>query len=654
MSRIKKIVYNEVLWIADELIKTSKEDANGVYWETLHKQPYGQLYSQVNEEIYNGVSGISLFFISLYKHTKQDKYLQTAKKSLFWAIHYIKTLSARYYTFYTGTVGVIYALVKLYEATKDPSNLDKANALFLELKNGIVEEVELDDLLSGNAGNLFVITLLYTYTRDPEQEKIIKILVEKLIKNARISKYGLKWGYVSDTIDSLTGMSHGACGIAHVLLEVGEALDYPELKWIAEKAFAYEDEYYSVSLGSWINMQVPDNPDIKALTLEKGLSYYLENEEDVNTWAHGNSGIGLTRLNAYKFLKKKRYKNLAIRAIDKTISDIKKEIEIPNYTLSTGIGSWIELLLTASRFLREKSLAIEMQNLVNKVIDYRKDTGFYGSGWYINKPDPALLVGFSGIGHLFLQILDKNIDSALLPKIKSKIQFPAESKMTLKCFKKDIYGKHVKRTIWFLESNDVCVDTVYENGQYGFNVRGFSRKISSLIKTLDIKKRKMAKDVFRLESTAIEMLVNSNYNIYREHKNDFFIKQLSKFENLNLDLFHKYTFQTSEYIKIVNCEWQWPQFDKNSCLENQYHHKNSYPVLLRPGIQNVEEFRLNVSSALLLDILKRPRTLYDLIELLKKKLDTHDEETLQNRLIQQLHYFMKQNFIETKEKMRAT
>lgn len=648
MRKIKNIVYKEVLWIAEELIKNSKEDANGLYWETLHKQPYGELYSQVNEEIYNGVSGISLFFISLYKYTKEDKYLHIAEKSISWSIHHIKTLATKYYTFYTGTVGVIYALVKLYEATENSLNLDKANALFLKLKSGIVNEVELDDLLSGNAGNLFVITLLYTYTKDTNQEKTIKILIEKILKNARVSKYGLKWGYVSETIDSLIGMSHGACGIAHVLLEVGEALDYPELKWIAEKAFAYEDEYYSTSLGSWINMQVSDNPKIKSIPLEQGLSYYLENEEDVNTWAHGNSGIGLSRLNAYRFLKKKRYKNFATRAITKTISDIKREIEEPNYTLSTGIGSWIELLLTASRGLREKSLTNEVQNLVNKVIEDRKDTGFYGSGWYTNKQDPALLVGVSGIGHLFLQILDKNIDSILLPRIKSKKQFPVESKVSLECFKKNIYEKYVKRTVWFLESNNICVDIIYKNGQYGFNSRGFGRKISTLIKTLDAEKRKMAKDVFKLESAAIEMLVNSNYNIYREHKNDFFIKQLSKFKNLDPSLFYKYTFQTSKNIKIINCEWQWPKLDKNMCIKNQYSDRDMHPVLLRLGLQDIEEFPLNLSSTLLLDILKRPRTLYDLIELLKKKLGTHDEETIQNRLIQQLLYFMEQNFIETK------
>ena len=648
IRKIKNIVHNEVLWIAEELIKNSKEDANGLYWETLHKQPYGKLYNQVNEEIYNGVSGISLFFISLFKYTKEDTYLQIAEKSIYWSIHHINTLTTKYYTFYTGAVGVIYALVKLYEATENPSYLDKASTLFLQLKDGIINEVELDDLLSGNAGNLFVITLLYTYTKDTDQEKTIKILIEKILKNARISKYGLKWGYATNTIDSLIGMSHGACGIAHVLLEVGEALDYPELKWIAEKAFAYEEEYYSTSLGSWINMQVSDNSQVKSLSIEEGLSYYLENEEDVNSWAHGNSGIGLSRLNAYKIFKKKRYKNYAIKAITKTIYDIKKEIEVPNYTLSTGVGSWIELLLTASQVLREKTLINELQNLIKKVIEHRKNTGFYGSGWYIDKPDSALLVGVSGIGHLFLQVLDTHTDSILLPKIKSKKQFPVESKMTLECLKKDIYEKYVKRTIWILESNNICTDVIYKNGQYKFNIRGFSRKILSFIKTLDKEKRKMTMDVFKLESAAIEMLTNPNYNIYKEHKNDFFVEQLSKFKNTDSSLFYTYTFQTSKSIKIINCEWQWPKFDKDICIKNQYNNRGSYPVLLRLGLRDIEEFRLNLFSTLLLDILKKPKTLYDLTEWLKKKFGTHDEETIQNKLIQQLQYFMEQNFIETK------
>ncbi|PKV52595.1 lanthionine synthetase-like protein [Aquimarina sp. MAR_2010_214] len=649
MNEIEKCIHDEVLWIAEELIKASKEDENGLFWETLHKEPYGDFYNQVNEEIYNGVSGISLFFISLYKYTNNEEYLQIAKKSIAWTVSHIETLPIKYYTFYTGTIGVIYTLIKLYEVSGNPSDLETANALFLSLKNGIIDKVELDDLLSGNAGNLFVITLLYTYTQDPEQESVIRVLVERLIRNARISKYGLKWGYVSGTIDSLIGMSHGTCGIAHVLLEVGEALDYSELKWVAEKAFAFEDEYYSVSLASWVDMRVSDNPEIKDLALEQGLSYYLENEKSMNAWAHGNSGIGLSRCNAYTILKKKRHKISAIRAVSNTISDIEKEKDIPNYTLSTGLGSWIELLLTTSRVLKEESFMKEAKNLAKKAIDYRESNSFYGSGWYSNKSDPALLVGTSGIGHLFLQLLNENIDSILLPKIKSKKQLPPESKITLASFKKSIYEKYLERTIWFLENNGICVDKVYESGYNGFNSRGFSRKILGLIKVLDEEKKRMAMDIFKLESIIIDMHINVNYNIYREHKRDFFREQLSKFESQDFSIFHEYKFQISRHVKIVNCEWQWAQSDKKACLENQYDNKGDYNVLLRLGRHHVYEFPISQSSAFLLDILKRPRTLYNVIELLKRKLETNNEEILQQKFIQQLKYFMEQNFVEAKK-----
>ncbi|TWV91260.1 hypothetical protein [Chitinophaga pinensis] len=49
---------------------------------------------------------------------------------------------------------------------------------------------------------------------------VIRQLADKLVAHARIASQGLRWGHLKRSYDCLTGLSHGASGIGHALLQV--------------------------------------------------------------------------------------------------------------------------------------------------------------------------------------------------------------------------------------------------------------------------------------------------------------------------------------------------------------------------------------------------------------------------------------------------
>lgn len=640
------LLNSEVLDIAEKLMTSSKEDDHGVFWETLHRQPYGELYNQVNEEIYNGVSGISLFFVFLYNYTHDLRHLKTAQRSISWIMHFVKIHPKEHYTFYTGLTGVVYLNIKMFEATGNDFYLQSASGLIKELEDGIKSKVILDDLLSGNAGNLLVITSLYTHTHDPQHLQLVKFLIDKLVGNARISKEGIKWGYKNNAIDSFTGMSHGASGIAHVLIEVAKALDYKELNWMAEKAFAFEDQYYSKHLSSWIDMRISAHHKTDPEILNAGAKFYYNDKKDVNAWAHGIAGMGLARLNAYQSLNKKEFKKGSLRAIIRTLADVESEQSFSNFTLSTGLGSWIELLLTASEILNNPVLKQKAITLALKAIGSKNRNGFYGSGWYINKEDPALLVGTAGIGYMFLKILYANTASILIPPICKQAKNGLNEKHSLTAVRKNIYGKYLKRTTWLLEDLKYKTDILFRTDPNKNELNQICQNFIIEINGLQEIKKKIVKEAFKMELASIRLATNPDINLYREQRFDNFKQNMIDAERLNKEAFSTLTIKLSKHVKLINNRWNWPLNDKIICIINLNKTPDFFPVILRLEINKIEEFQLNKFSFLILNCLKNPTTLSDLMEVIRSKVAVEDKELLELKVIEQLKLFIKQWFIE--------
>ncbi len=645
MDELKNRLHHELLRIAGELIRCSQKDINGLYWTTYDREPYGEAYQQENEEIYNGVSGISLFFIALYRYTNDKNHLRIAEESLRWCLNYVKSSPVKYYTFYTGATGVIYALIKLYEATGNGKNLEIAEELFNHIKQGIENRVLIDDFLSGNAGNLFVITYLYLYTGSREISGTIELLLQRLTDNTRISKSGLKWGYFRNSLDSLTGLSHGASGIAHVLMEVARVLNMPALNWMADKALRFEDEYYSRSLSSWIDMRIyPEHKNYDGRTGKK-LSFYLNHKKDVNAWAHGTTGMGLVRLCAFGKLKDPYHKKKAEQSLELAILETYKEGIFPNFTLSTGAGSWIELFLNAAKTLNRPDIKEHAFFLAGKGLDHSDTLGMYASAWFSDRDDPSLLLGTAGVGYIYLQLLYEQTASILLPVMNMQPRPLFGKRFLLSGIKKRVYGKYFERTLNMLEKSSVDLKVLWNFGNSD-HITGLSKRIASLVSGVPEEQRKVLLDIFNLEVKRVKMAINPNLNIYREQKHDFFKDQCLISAEMAIEDFQKAKFILSGHVKMAKTKWRWPIDKKSSWPENLTRDPGTHDIVLWREVDHVGELYPNFFCAAILKSLVQKKSFQSLMRMLMEEFDVNDKAILQSRLIDQLKYLFAQRLVE--------
>src|SRR5208283_1656347 len=85
----------------------------------------------------------------------------------------------------------------------------------------------------------------------------------------------------------LTGMSHGASGIAFALLELHAATGRSQFLEAARGGFAYEDSLFDPKVGNWPDLRAAGDPGTAPLPPSHG-----------RTWCHGAPGIALARLRA--------------------------------------------------------------------------------------------------------------------------------------------------------------------------------------------------------------------------------------------------------------------------------------------------------------------------------------------------------------------
>lgn len=592
-------LYREVVRIAEELMEQAVEDGHGIYWKTLHREPYGEPYLQVNEELYNGTTGVVLFFNALYQYSGEARYLETALRGAQWLQAFSKQQPVRFYTFYSGFTGIVFLYIRLYESTGKKYWLEEALDLTLRLEDGIRTKVHVDDLLSGHAGNLFVVTYLYAYTKNESIAELVVFLLDKVVSGARVGRRGLKWGFNPHALDCLTGMSHGAGGIAHAILQVSHILRLPALEWIARQAFVYEDSYFSRDLQSWIDLRIPHRymDDVQQL-LNKDLRSFLRDNGEVNAWAHGTSGIGLARLGAYAMLGKRADRSSALKAVRKTLDDIAHKSLHHNYTICVGYGGWMELLLNGAMLLKQPALEKKALQLAGEALAFRREHGFYSSAWGSERPDPALLVGTAGIGYVFLRLLSpEKVDSILAPAIKApqiKRPLPAHAIFSdTGALREKVLSRYYRRTIAVLETMGVQPDFVsLPDRRNGHLLLPWKQCLWLEITRLQPPQAAVAREIFLIESRRIRMEHSHKAHLYREVKNRWLGQKAVDMENWTTEDYTAHAFGLCTHVSwMPGNQWHWPEDDIDRCKLNVTAVPGLAPLLLQIAASRVKEYR---------------------------------------------------------------
>src|SRR5688572_23761774 len=203
--------------LAQSLLQKAKVDDDGVFWLT------GGKTKSSREDISNGVSGILLFFLEIFRVTKDVQYLTVIDAGIAWAEKRTRK-KASDFSFFTGRAGVVYTLLILYETTQEKKYLERAESLSREVNYSLLpEQAKEFNLYEGLAGSVVVLLHLHRFTQKLWIVEAVTILVKHIINSSKIGKDGgIFWINEKrvNIVTGLCGMAEGNSGIGYMFLEL--------------------------------------------------------------------------------------------------------------------------------------------------------------------------------------------------------------------------------------------------------------------------------------------------------------------------------------------------------------------------------------------------------------------------------------------------
>lgn len=183
----------------------------------------------------------------------------------------------------------------------------------------------------------------------------------------------------------LTGLSHGAAGIAHALLSLADASGEPRFANAAREALRYEHSHFLPAHGTWEDLR-PGGP--------------ARGPKVMHGWCNGAPGIGLTRL------PWRHADAQAAADVEIAIATTRAHALGAQDHLCCGTLGRIELLLRAGHALNRRALADDAVAVAGAVVARAR----LHRGYRLSSPAlprvtiPGLFRGLAGVGLQLLRL----------------------------------------------------------------------------------------------------------------------------------------------------------------------------------------------------------------------------------------------------------
>jgi type 2 lantibiotic biosynthesis protein LanM len=375
--------------IGDKLLQTAHRGKSGASWiglEWINQKQW--TLSPLGPSLYDGLAGVILFLAYLGAPCG-DSYTLLAEEALLSLRRQIAEQRSLFRVIgaFSGWGGVIYLLTHLGSIWKRPDLLSEAEEIVHMLPPLIGQDQDLD-LLTGAAGCLCGLCVLYEVTGSDLALSTAIQCGKHLCAKAEHVEGGLAWSTRVSNGRPLTGLSHGAAGIAFALLRLAEYSDEVQFSETAEGALEYERATFSSREQNW--------PDFRDLPLTEGDT---SDAKCMTAWCHGAPGIGLGRLATLPQLKN----SLVREEIDIAIATTIRSGFGKNHSLCHGDLGNLELLLQSSNLSGEERLRRDLDRFTAAI-----SADIANRGWVCGTPrcieSPSLMTGLSGIGYQLLRL----------------------------------------------------------------------------------------------------------------------------------------------------------------------------------------------------------------------------------------------------------
>lgn len=584
MEQDKAIIEEELSRIAAQLLPV-------IHPDTIVNRNQGT-------DLFNGSTGVLLFYLRLYDHCKDPLYLQVCRQAAAVLLEHPAIRQQQYFTLYTGATGLIYLCIKMYEATDEKKYIDHALALVQHFEPGILQQVVQDDFMSGHAGNIFLLTYLHAYTGNESVKILTRSLTDKLIRQARIAPQGLRWGHVKRSYDCLTGFSHGASGIAYALLQAAQYWDDEGLTYLAEQALHYEMLYYNAAANNWLDLRLTSTHLYEADIMDWQAANFRKYASDANAWAHGAAGVGLSRLYAWQLTRKPAYLQQVNRAVERCLKDILL-LQRGDFTLCSGYGGPASFLLQAAGILQRPQLRLAAQQTALAAVKFYRQQGVYNTYVPDANNDPGLFSGLAGVGYFLV--------STLLPYQEDAITHPiicsAPGKKRVPLYapgevKKKLFIRYYSRTLTLLQEG--------EYWQAADDILALETILERHIALLPEAERLFITDCFSFEQSLTTLWRQHKGLLCYTKRNELLQAAVEKLRAANPAQLLQTVFLPVSNIQLCYTSWPWHEQGlpnkENTSARGYYYIHHSHE-------QGISTYPLTGFAALVLNNLQEGKTL---------------------------------------------
>ncbi len=418
-SEPKQTVSRETLLAAAEavgdrlesLALKGEEDISWIGVMLMHQKHW--TLTPANIDLYNGLPGIILFLAYLGMVTEKERYTVLAKRALITLQSQIETNKISMISIggFDGWGGIIYTLTHLGIIWQDVNLLKQAEDL-VELLPDLIAQDESLDIIAGAAGCLA--SLIALYHCRPSQSTLTAAVQcgDRIIAHAETE--GMGWLKEKPTGEKpLSGFSHGAAGMAAMLLTLAALTGEKRFHKASLAAIAYERSLFCSDIQGWASTRYLGS-QITGSDLEYFPNAILAKTEGqqyvcLHSWCHGAPGIGLGRLLAIAYLD-----DLHIRAeIHTAVNNTIKNGFGYNHSLCHGDLGNLELLLKASEIIGHPQWRAEVDRFAAIILE-----SIDRHGWLCGVPlgveTPGLMTGLAGIGYGLMRLAAPDIVPSVL------------------------------------------------------------------------------------------------------------------------------------------------------------------------------------------------------------------------------------------------